>query len=237
MSLFSTISVTCPACGAQSEMEAAESVNADRRPDLREAILDSSFQRVACPECGEAFRLEPDLNYLDVGRGQWISAFASGQLPDWVEGEDAAMDAFSISYGSRAGAAAQEVGETLRTRVVFGWPAMREKILLADLGLDDVTVELLKLALMRGLEGLQLEYGVDLRVLAADAREIEVGRQRAGTGEVLEVFGVPREIYDEIAGDAASWGEMRRDLTAGPFVDLQRLYMGEGRSAPADVAG
>lgn len=34
---------TCPACGAELEAETVASVNADRRPDLRDAILDGIF--------------------------------------------------------------------------------------------------------------------------------------------------------------------------------------------------
>ena len=45
MSIFESTELACPACGAINAFEAVNSVNADRRADLRRAILDGSFQR------------------------------------------------------------------------------------------------------------------------------------------------------------------------------------------------
>jgi hypothetical protein len=60
----------CPACGETLSFEVAHSVLADRRPDLRTAIPSNRFQADACEHCGAHFRREPDLNYLDTGRGR-----------------------------------------------------------------------------------------------------------------------------------------------------------------------
>jgi hypothetical protein len=43
MSMFESIAVACPACGTQVDFDAVQSVNADRRPDLRAAILAGTF--------------------------------------------------------------------------------------------------------------------------------------------------------------------------------------------------
>ena len=34
-----------------------------------------------------------------------------------------------------------------------------------------------------------------------------------------------RQLYDEIAADAEGWKELGADLTAGPFVDFQGLFI------------
>ena len=71
---------SCPACSQFVEFEAVYSVNADRRPDLRDEILAGTFQKEACPKCGESFRLTPELTYLDEERGQWIAAFPADRM-------------------------------------------------------------------------------------------------------------------------------------------------------------
>ena len=38
-------------------------------------------------------------------------------------------------------------------------------------------------------------------------------------------------LYDEIAANQPGWAKIRARLTDGPFVDMQKLYMGEGRAA------
>jgi hypothetical protein len=76
MSLFRPETIDCPRCDTPVAFEVADSVNADLRSDLRDAILDDSFQRGTCPGCGVAFRVAPNLSYLDVSRGQYIVALA-----------------------------------------------------------------------------------------------------------------------------------------------------------------
>src|SRR5437868_10649487 len=99
MSMFRTMMVNCPECGTAVDFKAVISVNADRRSDLRAAIIDGSFQRQPCPKCGKDFRLDPELTYVDVGRGQWIAAFPVAKLGHWKELEDQARATFAQAYG------------------------------------------------------------------------------------------------------------------------------------------
>jgi len=80
-------------------MDAVGSVNADRRPDFREDILQDRFQNVTCESCDDTFRLQPKFNYLDAGRRQWIAALPSAQMLDWIEAEAEVADLFEQSYG------------------------------------------------------------------------------------------------------------------------------------------
>ena len=147
MSLFTSSELSCPHCNQTVPFEICASVNADRRPDLREAILDETFQVATCPHCSGQFRLEPQLNYLDVARGQWMAAFPHDQIDRWQAIESQAQDSFGKSYGPHASAAEREIGEGLVVRVVFGWAGLKEKLLARDAGLNDVHLEQAKLVL------------------------------------------------------------------------------------------
>ena len=83
MSLFKETVIGCPSCARELSFETVHSLNADRRPDLRAAILDSRFQRTSCPHCGAGFRLDCDFTILDVKRGQWIVAAPVAGIADW----------------------------------------------------------------------------------------------------------------------------------------------------------
>ncbi|MFY9477088.1 MAG: CpXC domain-containing protein [Aquabacterium sp.] len=231
MSIFRSLNVTCPACGKDFVMQAAESVNADRRPDLRDAILDGSFQVEACPHCGERFRLDPRLSYVDIARGQWISVQPLEDVGDWVAGEDEAIAMFDKAYGSQAPASAREIGEALRLRLVYGWSALREKLVVAEHGLDDVTLELMKLALIQGLDHAPLARGNELRLETADPESLELRWVKAESDEVIERLRVPRSLYDGIVDDEAAWAALRQSTAEGPFVDMQKQYLGQGRQA------
>ena len=151
MSVFEDTKVKCPSCGTEVDFKAVHSVNVDRRPDLRAAILDESFQRQECPSCHHNFRLAPDLNYLDVGRGQWFAAHPLADIARWPEIEQRDREAFDRATAPSA-AAAREIGAGLHPRITFGWAGLREKILAAELGLDDVILECAKIAILRSLD-------------------------------------------------------------------------------------
>jgi len=230
MSLFRTVDLVCPGCECLISMPAVGSVNADRRPDFRDAILEDHFQDTTCAKCGHAFRLQPQFNYLDVGRCQWLASLPAYEMPDYLAVEDTVLDLFDISYGKKAPAAARSVGDDLDVRVTFGWPAIREKIQARQDDLDDVVLELLKLDLIRRLPEAPLGPGTELRYVRQFDDKlvfvwIDTFTEEAG-GELL----VERSNYDAIIDNAEGWAATRALLVDGPFVDMQKLYMGDGRS-------
>ncbi|MCW3784752.1 CpXC domain-containing protein [Defluviimonas salinarum] len=234
MSLFSNTGITCQECGHVYTIEAVGSVNADRRPDLRDAILDDTFQVIECPNCGFAFRLEPLFNYLDVGRGQWIMSLPGRQMSDYGELETEAQELFDTTYGVKTTGAAREIGDALAPRLTFGWPAVREKILIADLDLDDVVVEMVKMDLIRRMDEVPMRRGIECRLIGLDVERMQFRwLDTEDEGAVMGVS-VGKELYDVIAEDTDGWAELRALLTAGPFVDMQRTYMSDGSTEDAE---
>lgn len=231
MSLFTPAELSCPHCSQAFTFELCASVNADRRPDLRQAILDESFQQATCPHCQGRFRMEPQLNYLDVGRGQWLAAFPRQRVDDWHTLEADAMAGFNRAYGTGASRAERELGDALKTRVVFSWDALREKLLAFDAGLDDVALEELKLLLMRDMQEPPLPVGAELRLtgVSADGGELTI-TVLDREGQPLEGLDVPRDLLDEITADPEAWAELGASLGAGAFVDVQRLSRGQQAS-------
>ncbi len=231
MSLFTNSNVTCPNCEAVVNMPAVGSVNADRRPDFRDAILDDSFQVTTCPNCHEAFRLAPLFNYLDVGHGQWLAGLPASRVVDWPEVEDDIDSVFQASFGANVPAAARDVADLLTVRVCFGWPAIREKIYLKGVGLDDVTVEMMKMDLMRRLKDAPFVQGTELRVGAVDDQAFQMVWIDAETEDVRQRFSAQRALYDAITAKPEAWAALRDKLSDGPFVDMQKLFLGQGRVA------
>jgi endogenous inhibitor of DNA gyrase (YacG/DUF329 family) len=229
MSIFNPVDLKCPHCGEPVAFKASASVNADRRPDLRTAILDGSFQRQQCPHCGESFRVEPQLNYLDVGRGQWIAALPADWVDRWAECEATSAEAFSQAFGDQASADAREIGAGLQPRLVFGWRALAEKLIACEAGLDDGVLEVAKMALMQGLEDEPLEVGQQLRLTAIDAENATLDLlivARDGSEGVAEELSVPRGLYDEVLAEPDDWQALRDKVSAGLFVDVARLTRG-----------
>ena len=231
MSLFMTMNVTCPHCDETTTMEAVGSLNADRRADLRQQVLDGTFQQIACPKCQEIFRLAPEFSYLHVGKNQWIAAMPSTSMVDFREEESEASHSFSVAYGAEAPAASQLVGDSLKPRITFGWPALREKIFLADMDLEDDIVEIAKMELLRRLPQAPLNTEIELRLVGVDDALLTFLWINMNTEQVIEEIQVARSIYDQIAADPTPWVDLQKALNAGLFLDMKRLFMGTEEEA------
>jgi hypothetical protein len=231
MSLFQTEEINCGACKEPIKIDVVYSVNADRRPDYRDAILAGTFQQISCPKCSYLFRMEPELTYLDMGRGQWILVRSARQMADWDALEEAGQVLFAASYGENAPEPAQEMGRRLKPRVAFGWPALREKIVTQAAEMDDVTLELMKLAILRGGEDLPITDDLELRLAAVEGDELLMGWINPTTEAAVESLRVPKSLYDEISRDEPAWKAAREQLGEGLFVDVHRMLVPAGEQA------
>ncbi|HUZ64422.1 MAG TPA: CpXC domain-containing protein [Acetobacteraceae bacterium] len=223
MSIFLTATATCPVCQATTEVELSASVNADRRPDLRDAILDGSFQAATCPKCASPMRLPARITYLDVGRGQWILMQSADTRDDWAAEETAASGVYDETFGAEAPEFSREIGADLRPRLVFGWPALREKLLCQQLGLDDVTLELLKIAVMRDVPGAPISDATELRLVGGDDTQLDFAWFNALSEERLASLEVPRDAYDSLEEEPEGWDSLRANFKDRMFVDLRRI--------------
>ena len=220
MSLFQTLHAECPACGVAQAVEAVSSVNADRRPDLRDAVLDGSFQAIVCDGCGIQFRLPPRFTYVDFGRGQWFVAHPHDEAARWPAMEAMARDMFEATFGAAAPPLVREIGSQMRCRVTFGWPALREKLLCDAAGLDDVAIELAKASVLRYMPGAPLSDETELRVDSASDSTVTLAWFVIGSEQSVARTTVPRIAVASI-GDA--WSDLRATFANASFVDVERL--------------
>ncbi len=224
MSVFKTRTFTCPDCSAELAFDNYSSINADRRPDLRDEIIGRSLSLVHCEACDKDFRPEPHLNYLDYKNGIWIMAHPIYDIGHWEADEQTATTLFANAYGKNAPASAREIGDSLTPRITFGWAAFREKLIIIEAGLDDLMIEKTKLTILANREGNPIAPGVELRLV--NAREIAMRMMwiDATTGESLQQFDIQRALYDSVV-EGEAWPGIDEKLNAGIFVDTQRMVI------------
>lgn len=224
MSLFSPVEALCPKCGLRAPKGLVASVNADRRPDLRADILQGRFQALRCAGCETRWRLPPAFTYMHLDANQWILAEPPDSLAQWRDAEARTQEIFVAGYGPGAPSAARELGAELRCRLVFGWPGLREKLLAHDLGLEDISLELLKMSVLRNVPRPPYADQHELRLNGGDAAMLRLAWIDSRTETRVATLAVPRDAYDDIAADIA-WDALRTELAAGPFVDMNRLLV------------
>ena len=87
-------------------------------------------------------------------------------------------------------------------RVTFGWPAVREKILARQHDLDDVTLEMAKLDVLRSVKSAPLAPGTELRLVAVLEDELAFVWLDTATEAAVSNVVVSRDVYDDIAAKA-----------------------------------
>jgi hypothetical protein len=225
VSIFRNADVACPSCKTVVHFELVHSVNADRRPDLRQAILDRSFQREKCMACGFVFRMEPEFSYIDIKRGQYIAVWPVSRLDEAAALEEKSHAAFERSFGSQAPGEARAIGKKVTPRTVFGWAALNEKLIAAEAGIDDRILELAKLGAIRNLDQAPMDSGTEFRLVEVQPDAIMLGWIRTATDQLLDVVSLPRAALAEIEAAPDDWAALRDDIGSGLYVDYRKSLL------------
>lgn len=129
MKITGTAHVTCPACGREHDVSLVQSVNTQEDPEAKQKLLAGEFDVLDC-ECGKRTQLVAELLYVDPIANLYLQ----------VAPTDEAM-----AKGEQAFATA---GATGTQRLVPSLNALVEKIKIADAGLEDWVVEMVKVLLL-----------------------------------------------------------------------------------------
>lgn len=185
--------VVCPMCGELGKAEIYTSVNPTINPKLRSKVLDGKLFSWTCPSCGYNARLTYPILYNDM-KNRFMVYF----IPK--------IDRFQLCD--------KELEEkysnvrNLSKRIVPDFNSFKEKIFIFESGLDDMAVELTKVAIgqtvSKKLDGVEVTDGY----LSMYDRESNTMGFTYFTGEEhapyvqtarLEIYGKSKDIIDKFA--------------------------------------
>lgn len=150
MSTLATVRTHCNRCEAEITTEVAQVLNFDRRPDLRDQILSGELNRVVCASCGHRAVIQRTVATFDFGRRSWIYCYPDWAEVHWKDLAAATQRAFDRTMRTSAPRSLVAMAGEFTVRVVFGYDALREQLLLQDHDLDPRQVEYAKLHLLAG---------------------------------------------------------------------------------------
>ena len=236
MSVYQDRVLTCPHCGHQEARKVAMSIDAERGARERAAILDGTFQRMACGACGGAFRADGPLIYLDFDAKLWLGVLPAPWESAWWEHEDEPRDAFERQMIENCPPLVRSWAPGFVVRAMFGLEQLREKLLAHGAGIDDRVLEAYKLDLLRGLGPYDLNPRARPRLREADAESVlfDVPRPTpAEPGRIAKIRVARAEIDRVAAARGAEWASTIAAVSAGPYVDLGRIFAPRPASAAA----
>ncbi len=219
MSTFLDQEIACRACGQRWARPVATFLDEpDHLAAALEALREDRFQRFACPGCGQRVIAARPLRWCDRRARTWIAMLPEAAEPQWPRWE---RDVHTMARWDIEQEGDATDGWTLR--LVFGLLSLREKLLIAEAGLDDAVVELLKLELMDAHPDLERAADQRLRLVEAGDRLLSfAGRDGKGRWQGAAAT---RQRYEAIRGDSELWATARADLVRGPYVDLGRMLV------------
>ncbi len=134
--------VCCPQCGKPVRTKMWTGISADTEPALRQKVLDETLFDWQCPHCGYQAELVYPCLYHDKARKFMIYLVPEGnnQMLRKVE--------VDTRFPQLAG---------VRKRAVVSPMELKEKVLIFEAGLDDISVELVKTGLAAIVEDKQKE--------------------------------------------------------------------------------
>ncbi len=142
MSTFRRYEATCPACAHRWHVELARGLHITRLPHIREQLRTGRFQVFECPGCGSPTVFEATVVYTDFERHEYIACETAASA-SWQAAIARHQTVFRDCF-DHGPPIAQEMGKAFKRRLVYGFRALREKIVLWDAGLDDRIVEAVK---------------------------------------------------------------------------------------------
>lgn len=148
MSTFRSYEATCPACEHRWTVELARGLHITRLPHIREQLVSGRFQVSPCPRCTSPTVFEATVVYTDFERHEYIACETAASA-SWQAAIARHQTVFRDCF-EHGPPIAQEMGKAFKRRLVYGFRALREKIVLWDAGLDDRVVEAVKGDLLRG---------------------------------------------------------------------------------------
>jgi hypothetical protein len=140
LAIYFPYEVRC-GCGTVSVASLPDSVNVERTPAVREAILSGAFNRFECAACKRNVTVEKSFFYIDPQCGDYFSVKPRQDRHMWRAVSD------QLARASKR-LAIESLTSAPRLRVIFGMAELREKLVAEDLGLDDAALELLKVGVI-----------------------------------------------------------------------------------------
>lgn len=225
MSTLSLVTTECTRCGASCDAEVVVVANFDRRPDLRQAVLDGSFNRIPCGACGNTMVVQRGVGVWDWDRKQYLNVWPTWAETHWRDLARSTADALHRNLGLAAPPAMRDAAHAFTVRTVFGYDQLREKLVIWDAGLDEIRVESAKLGLLSNRPDRARAH-----VWLWEVTDRHLRFVMAGAGAGVERVETDHGVLDlPLPGDLSPL-----DLQADPYVNFRRWLVKPTPANPLD---
>lgn len=201
--------VTCPKCGKKQECLIWDTINTERDEGMKEKVRSGKMLEAHCPECGVDFLLNYSFLYQEMESHEMIYVCVDDTS------EEGMKEAFANLYAQQEKRREADLeGEDMTCRIVHSYNELKEKLLIADAGLDDRIVEIIKSSIWHQVETEHEELHIDEIFFVTNEENIP-GLIFRSEGTMVTSMEFDMPLYEAIKENALSAieGLSSRDFT------------------------
>jgi hypothetical protein len=203
--------VECPSCRASSPFTVWRSLNVTLDPDKKQPLLDGELFLFTCPSCSEKTRIIYPILYHDMQHKLMIWLVPTDESGETHEPPD---EGFNVAKFAELG---------YRLRAARSANELVEKVLIFEAQLDDVAVEITKLAIATQMTPDQRPPEMDIRFSDLSDDPQDPTRQRLLFAIITpggkQGAAVPRQVYEDMHRAARQFSQGKPPPGQWPHVD------------------
>jgi hypothetical protein len=208
--------ICCPQCQHDQDVTLSDKLDPNARPDLKERLLENTFNRIECEACGFSFRADMPLLYTDMEKGIIIH---------WIPLHNQSLAQLQQEF--------KESQEEMRRELPEGTPVPRlqlvltrvelvERIFMLEQKLDERLIEYAKFMIYQNNVA---------RISAKDKALLFNAQKSDDTNFCFAVQDIATATFDEVLGYPRSQYQKLRNKFMADDEELTALFPGAYKNA------
>lgn len=189
MSIERKTAIVCPKCKKKGEFTVWNSINASFDPQAKIQLINGEIFRYRCPKCGEIINVNYELLYHQMDENPSFICLALSEKSAKKNIEQ--FEKMTDENGAGV------LPDEYRFRIVSSYNELREKIMIFDRGLDDRTIEVMKLIMAAGFKDNMPDVRIQEIRFNVSMDNVDFFSVFLEDGSVHQAE-FPRQLYDEI---------------------------------------
>jgi hypothetical protein len=222
MSISRTVNISCPACGTAQDVTLYESINVQRDPWLKDALMQNQLNRVECNDCRANYRIDTPLLYNDPAHRiliHWIPE--GGELT-----RERILEDFDLSLEEMNAMVPDDV-ELPTVRLVMSRVELVELIFMLEAGLNQRVIEYIKYSIFtRNMEKVDpAQFRLLLNVQDSTDDELCFVMQDVREQTLGQVLRYGRAAYQSMNGLYDESPDEFIEMFPGPCISARNLLL------------
>jgi len=222
MLLMKNLTSVCPHCSDKNMFTWYGSLNLDRDLKVKAELLNTGLSIIKCSNCQIQYQEEPDLALIYLSKRLWLVGHPIEQMTHWKNLEKESLQNYASTFGPDAKSGFEALGLKVKPRMVFGWPALVEKILVFENNLDERTIELAKYLLQKNLGSSAID--LELRLSHSSQNQYFFRSYNQKSRKLLnDIFSITQETVESFKTHSSDWSDFEKQFENTSWFDSLRL--------------